>query len=137
MSIYNDHDCEWWECTPERYQSARKAGRPMGPGAPHIPNKNEAKALRRIMSQTGLTREEVRSNPKYRKMLAQAQDRGENLNYSNVKKKRKRDEATRLIQEGLARKAREAEEVAAKAFKKYQKTPQYIIDLLSNEHSNV
>jgi hypothetical protein len=39
----------------------------------HYANKNEAKALRRIMSQTGLTEAEVRSIKKYRIELSQAQ----------------------------------------------------------------
>lgn len=40
--------------------------------AGHVPNKNEAKALRRICAQTGLTPEQVRQHKKYRQMLAQA-----------------------------------------------------------------
>lgn len=42
------------------------------PEGPHAPNKQEAKALRRICSQTGLTAKEVREHKKYRKELAQA-----------------------------------------------------------------
>ena len=38
----------------------------------HYPNKNEAKVLRRIMAQTGLTEKEVRGIKKYRRMLAEA-----------------------------------------------------------------
>lgn len=44
----------------------------MLPQGPHAPNKQEAKALRRICSQTGLRPEEVREHKKYRKELAQA-----------------------------------------------------------------
>jgi hypothetical protein len=36
----------------------------------HIPMKKESKLLRRIMSETGLTEEEVRSRKKYKRMLA-------------------------------------------------------------------
>lgn len=39
----------------------------------HIPNKQEAKLLRRLMSETGNTEEEIRDIPKYRRMLAEAQ----------------------------------------------------------------
>lgn len=42
------------------------------PPGPHAPNKFEAKALRRICSQTGLTPEQVREHKKYRQELAQA-----------------------------------------------------------------
>lgn len=39
----------------------------------HYPAKHEAKLLRRIMSQTGLTEAEVRDRKKYRKMLSDTQ----------------------------------------------------------------
>jgi hypothetical protein len=39
----------------------------------HIPNKNEAKFLRKIMSETGMSEEEVRAHKTYRKMLSEAQ----------------------------------------------------------------
>lgn len=42
------------------------------PSGPHAPNKFEAKALRRICSQTGLTPEQVREHKKYRQELAKA-----------------------------------------------------------------
>lgn len=42
------------------------------PDGPHAPNKFEAKALRRICSQTGLTPEQVREHKKYRQELAKA-----------------------------------------------------------------
>jgi hypothetical protein len=42
----------------------------------HYPNANEAKLLRRIMSETGLTEEEIRSSYKYRKQLSDAQKEG-------------------------------------------------------------
>lgn len=45
---------------------------PRGDG-PHVPNKNEAHVLRRLMSQTGLTAEEVRERKTYRVMLSEAQ----------------------------------------------------------------
>ena len=39
----------------------------------HMPNKNEAKVLRRIMSESGLSEKEVREHKKYRKELSTAQ----------------------------------------------------------------
>jgi hypothetical protein len=41
-------------------------------GQPHGPNKNEAKALRRICAKTGLGPDQVREHKKYRQELAQA-----------------------------------------------------------------
>lgn len=41
----------------------------------HVPNKNEGRLLRRIMSETGLTEEQVRSHKKYRRMLSTEQKR--------------------------------------------------------------
>lgn len=49
------------------YQHQRK------PFNGHYPAKKEAKLLRRIMAQTGLTEAEVRSRKKYRKMLSETQ----------------------------------------------------------------
>lgn len=39
---------------------------------PHIPNKPEAKALRRIMAQTGMSEADVRKVPKFQTQLADA-----------------------------------------------------------------
>lgn len=41
-------------------------------GRPHIPNKLEAKALRRIMAKTGMSADDVRKVPKYQTELADA-----------------------------------------------------------------
>ena len=43
----------------------------------HYPNANEAKTLRRIMSTTGLSEEQVRLHPQYRKELSLAQKEGQ------------------------------------------------------------
>lgn len=40
---------------------------------PHVPNKNEAQVLRRLMSQTGLTEPELRERKTYRIILSEAQ----------------------------------------------------------------
>lgn len=42
------------------------------PSGPHAPNKNEAKLLRRLMSQTSLNEEQIRQHKIYRQKLAQA-----------------------------------------------------------------
>ena len=52
----------------------------------HIPNKSEAKLLRKLQAKTGLTEEEVRSRKKYRKMLSQAAKKSE-TKHSNGKSK--------------------------------------------------
>lgn len=44
----------------------------------HINNKNEGKLLRKLMSETGLSESELRGIKKYRKMLSDVQDHGEN-----------------------------------------------------------
>lgn len=43
------------------------------PEGVHITNKNESKKLRQLMSETGLTEEELRKDKKYRKLLSNAQ----------------------------------------------------------------
>jgi len=64
-----------------------KKGRKLQQGRTgHIPNKDEAQELRKIMASTGLKEEEVRADKKYRKMLSEAQKDGQ---------KRKRDYVTK------------------------------------------
>ncbi len=55
------------------YMSRRKAGKPLGPGAPHLPNKQEAKELRRLMQKSGESAEAVRTKLANRRKLAEAQ----------------------------------------------------------------
>lgn len=43
------------------------------PAGPHAPGGKEAKLLRRLMSETGLTEEKLREHKKYRVMLSEAQ----------------------------------------------------------------
>lgn len=52
----------------------------------HYPNKDEAQMLRKIMSTTGLTEEEVRTDVKYRKMLSSAQKMGQKAKRSREDK---------------------------------------------------
>lgn len=54
---------------PSSYLTKRK----QFAGNKHIPNKNEAKLLRRLMSETGLTEAQLREHKTYRKQLSDAQ----------------------------------------------------------------
>jgi hypothetical protein len=67
MGIWYDDGDEY--CT---HVSARKIGHPLGHGAPHIPNKQEAKELRRLMKKSGQTEEQVRADIVNRRRLAEA-----------------------------------------------------------------
>jgi hypothetical protein len=65
-------DYESWEddeVSPSYISERKKYAKP----GEHIPNKNEAKLLRKLMSDTGLTEKELREHKKYRKMLSEAQ----------------------------------------------------------------
>jgi hypothetical protein len=52
----------------------------------HYPNKNEAQELRKIMASTGLSEEEIRQDPKYRKMLSEAQKAGQKAKRTEIEK---------------------------------------------------
>lgn len=66
--------------------SGKKVAKILHDPTKHYPNKMEAKTLRRIMSETGLTEEEVRSNIKYRRMLSEARKFNEQSCYGKVTK---------------------------------------------------
>lgn len=55
------------------YRSARKEGKLMGSGAPHLPNKAERKALARIAQKSGMTEEQIRKDKAHRIALSAAQ----------------------------------------------------------------
>ena len=59
------------------YYTKRQRIKAMAPPDEHLPNKDEAKMLRKLMAETGLSEIEVRNIKKYRKMLSKAQDAGE------------------------------------------------------------
>lgn len=59
---------QWW---------SRKAERVEHDPSRHYPNKAEAECLRRLMSTTGLTEEQLRADIKYRRMLSAAQKEGQ------------------------------------------------------------
>jgi hypothetical protein len=129
MSIYDDHRFEdsWWDHERQMYQSSRKVGRPLGVNAPHYPNKNEAKALRRIMAQTGLTKDEVLAQKAHRRTLAQEAKKGTLV---DIQKQAEREEAKRVDQkrmDGLSA-------FYAAQHEAYKKTPEYLIELLSKEY---
>jgi hypothetical protein len=73
MGLYDDDDCQ----NSRTYTTARKAAKIANDPTKHYPNKDEAQALRKIMSSTGLTEEEVRTDKKYRKELSDAQKDGQ------------------------------------------------------------
>ncbi len=54
------------------YRVKRKRGKPMGDGAPHIPNKAERKLLTTMMRESGQTEEQVRASKSNRQKLAKA-----------------------------------------------------------------
>jgi hypothetical protein len=61
---------------------SKKQNKILHDGTKHHPNKDEAKLLRKLMADTGLTEEEIRSHKKYRKMLSHAQKKSEESKYS-------------------------------------------------------
>jgi hypothetical protein len=54
-----------------------KVGKIQHDNTKHYPNSKETRVLRQIMARTGLSTEEVRQHPKYRKMLSEAQKQGQ------------------------------------------------------------
>ena len=75
MSIYTDEvETDWRE---RHSLSGRRAKRKaMAPPDKHIPNKDEASLLRKLMSESGMSEKEVRSIKKYRIKLANARKKG-------------------------------------------------------------
>ncbi len=96
---------EIWDDERQEYVSSRKIGKPLGPNAPHYPNKSERVLLTQMMQKSGLTEEQVRAIKSNRVKLAQAQKapeygtrpwRGPNSRANFELKRRKRQEANRL-----------------------------------------
>ena len=88
MSIYtekfNDDGVEYYN--PQPSINSRKTKKILSDPTKHYPNKDEAQELRKIMSSTGLSEEEVRADKKYRKMLSDAQKEGQKAKRSVVTK---------------------------------------------------
>lgn len=61
-----------WDDERQEYVSSRKKGRPLGPNAPHYPNKSEAAMLRSLMREGKCSEEEVRASKGNRQKLAKA-----------------------------------------------------------------
>lgn len=61
---------------PDWQNSPRRLKKRMAAPNVHIPNKAEAKTLRKIMAETSLTEAEIRTHKKYRKQLSDAQKEG-------------------------------------------------------------
>lgn len=84
------------------YCSKRKVGKPMGPDAPHYPNKAERKKLAQICQLSGMTEEQVRMNKDHRIALAEARKSVHIRTKSNYErfelrlKRKKREIAKRL-----------------------------------------
>lgn len=93
-------DDEWYHMQHE-YTSARKAGKPMGHGAPHYPNSAERVLLTQMMQKSGKTEEEVRADKGNRQKLAaaaksMAQGKGKKHRYQILLKRAKRSIAAAL-----------------------------------------
>jgi hypothetical protein len=65
---------------------SKKSSRIKRDNTKHYPNANEAHVLRQIMSRTGLSEEEVRQHPAYRKMLSEAQKEGQKAKRTDEEK---------------------------------------------------
>lgn len=70
--MFDDYESD--ESSSRSHLSKRKQ---MAPPGVHIPNSNEGKLLRKIMSETGLTEIEIRQRKIYRKQLADVRKAGE------------------------------------------------------------
>jgi len=88
MGFY-DEDEYYYSDNSRTRTNTRKAAKIANDPTKHYPNKDEAQELRKIMSSTGLSEEEVRADKKYRKMLSEAQKDGQ---------KAKRTETERTFQ---------------------------------------
>ena len=85
MSDYYDDDIDNYWSSPKTPNGLK--GRKIAyDSSKHYPNSDEAQVLRRIMSETGLSEEEVRADVKYRKMLAEARLAGQKQKRDRVEK---------------------------------------------------
>jgi len=82
MEDYLDDMDDYWFCDWTTRKSKLIANDP----TKHYPNKDEARELRKIMSSTGLTEEQVRANPTHRKALSEAQKAGQKAKRNKVQK---------------------------------------------------
>jgi len=75
MSFYDDDD-DYYDGNM-RYTTQRKVKKIANDPTKHYPNKDEAKLLRKIMSETGMTEEQIRADKTYRIQLSKAQKAGQ------------------------------------------------------------
>jgi len=83
----DDYDDEY------NYQNSRSNTRirkRLAPAGVHVPNKDEATLLRKLMSESGLSEKEVREHKKYRVMLSDAQKKGVTSDKSKMEKQREK-----------------------------------------------
>jgi hypothetical protein len=83
----NDYDDEY-DLNDSR--SRTRIRKRMAPAGVHVPNKNEASLLRKLMSDSGLSEKEVRAHKKYRVMLSDAQNKGIKPTKSKMEKAQER-----------------------------------------------
>ena len=91
----------------------------------HFVNKNEAIALRKLKKKTGLTEEEIRLNPEYRKILSNAQDKGEQSPLSKKEKLEKKIMKKITGELKLAKEHPECVELFKKRMEEYRKRNPY------------
>jgi hypothetical protein len=83
MEFYDyDDDCQ----ESRTYTTERKRKKILNDPTKHYPNKDEAQELRKIMASTGLSEEQVRQDPKYRKQLSDAQKAGQKAKQTETEK---------------------------------------------------
>ena len=74
MSIYTNGypTFDDYDLGRNEFVSSRKIGKPMGPDAPHYPNKAERVLLTQMMQKSGQTEKQVRADKSNRQKLAAA-----------------------------------------------------------------
>jgi len=77
------------------YEDTRRKRKRLALPGEHIMNKDEAKVMRRLKNETGLTEKEIRKIRKYRVMLSEAQTEGTKAKCTELKKAR--DEVMKLV----------------------------------------
>lgn len=90
MSIYNEKRVDYFgenlSFDAGFIVNSKKADKIRNNLTKHYPNKDEAQELRKIMASTGLSEEEIRQDPKYRKMLSEAQKAGQKAKRTEIEK---------------------------------------------------
>jgi hypothetical protein len=120
MSIYTEKRIDYLDDESEVAYIAggKKAEKIRRNLTKHYPNKDEARELRKIMASTGLSEEEIRQDPKYRKQLSEAQKDGQ---------KRKRDQITKWYQKMIKKACRQT-----KLVPQHPETLKVLDELLKN-----